>query len=215
MKGFADYIIVGFDEVLREMERDVFKVEAPLGGESFKKWFIQEGLTERTASSYLSNIKRLDKDLFPEIMDEDFFRLLKSYLAQAPEKAIGLMERVQSAIKQEQKKDNPVMSKRAFNDCHSAFVKYMEFINLLIEADSRELPEVFKDEETGEIPLFEDGHVSFDYGTLLSNFRLRLAERKISASRGRALYTGKNEKCPHLSHLPHLNPRNRLIIKSY
>ena len=189
MKGFADYIIVGFDEVLREMERDVFEVEAPLGGKSFKKWLIQEGLTERTASSYLSNIKRLDKDLFPEIMDEDFFRLLKDYLAKAPEKAIELMERVQSAIKQEQKKGNPVMSKRAFNDCHSAFVKYMEFINLFIEVDNRKLPDVSKNEETDEIPSFEDGHVSFDYDTLLSNFRLRLATQdRLTGSESKVFY---------------------------
>ena len=189
MKGFADYIIAGWDEIQKEIERDVFEVEAPLGGEMFKEWLVQEGLAERTASSYLSNIKRLDKDLFPEIMDEDFFYLLKEYLAKAPDKAIELMERVQSAIRQEQKKGNPVMPTRAFNDCHSAFVKYMEFINLLIDAGIRKTVDASQDDEAEEVPLFEDGHVSFDYDTLLPNFRLRLATQdRLTGGDGKVFY---------------------------
>lgn len=175
MKGYADYIIVGWDEIQREFERDVFEVEAPLCGELFKEWLIQEGLNERSANSYLSYIKRLDKDLFPEIMDEDFFMLLKEFLEKSPEKAIELMERVQSAIRQERKKKNPVMPQKTFDNCHSAFVKYMEFVNLLIDADIRKQTEEYKDEEISEVPQLEDGHVLFDYNVLLSKFRWRLA----------------------------------------
>lgn len=189
MKGFADYIIVGYDEIQREFEREVFEVEAPLGGKLFKEWLMQEGLGERTAASYLSNIKRLDKDLFPEIMDVDFFYVLKECMEKAPDKAMELMERVQSAIKREQKRNNPAMPKRAFNDCHSAFVRYMDFINLLIDADIRQPSEVSKDEETIEIPQFEDGHVFFDNDTLSLRFRFRLATQdRLTGSEGKVFY---------------------------
>lgn len=188
MKGFADYIIVGWDEIQREFEREAFEVEAPLGGELFRDWLIQGGMNERSANSYLSYIKRLDKDLFPEIMDDDFFKLLKEFMADSPEKAIELMDRVQSAIKQEQKKGNPVMPKNTFKNCHSAFVKYMEFITLLIDADIKP-SEISKGQAVSEVPLFEDGHVQFDYDTLLSKFRWRLTTQdRLTGDDGKVFY---------------------------
>lgn len=189
MKGFADYVIVGWDEVQREFVREAFGVEAPIGGKLFKEWLIQEGLAERTADSYLSNIKRLDKDFFPEIMDEDFFMLLKECIEKAPDKAMELMERMQSAIKREQKNNNPVMPQKAFNDCHSAFVRYMDFINLLIEANVAQTSEISNNGDTIEIPQIEDNHVQYDSKTLFSRFRFRLATQdRLTGDEGKAFY---------------------------
>lgn len=134
MVGYADYIIASFDEVLREMEREVLEVEAPLGGELFKKWLVQEGHSERTATIYLSNIKRLDNDLFSIVMDEDFFRLLRDDLDTEPKKAHDLMENMLHAIDKELENEDPFIPRKMLTNCRCAYVNYMKFIDVIINA---------------------------------------------------------------------------------
>lgn len=187
MKGFADYIIVGWDEVQREFVREALGIEAPLKGELFKAWLVREGLAEGTAKSYLSNIKRLDKDFFPEVMEEDFFELLKDYLAKGSEKALELMCRMLSTIRKEQKKGNPAMPKSAYSDCYSAFVKYIEFIAFLTDVAPE--TEVAQDDDDEEESLFEDSHVLYEKELLESRLTFRLTTQdRLTGDEGKVYY---------------------------
>ena len=142
MKGFADYVILGYDKVHRELAREALGIkEVPLEADAFKQWLIEEGLEEGTANSYLSYIRQMNDELFPDIMENEgevseFFYWLKEYLEKTPEKTMELMGRMQSAIKQEQKKGTSEIPQKTLNNWHCAFVRYMEFIGLLIEEEN-------------------------------------------------------------------------------
>ena len=204
MKGYADYVILGYDKVHRELAREALGIkEVPLEADAFKQWLIEEGLGERTANSYLSYIRRMNDELFPDIMENEgevseFFYWLKECLEKAPEETMELMGRMQSAIKQEQKKGTSEFPQKTLNNWHSAFVRYMEFIGLLIEADGEEENEkevkkeetaVAKKAESIKIPSFGNKNVSYDEKTLRRIFRSRLVTQdRLTGEEGKVYY---------------------------
>ena len=152
MKGFSDYIICNWDELQRELEREAFDVEAPLRGEWFKKWLVEQGYSEGTASSYLSNIKRLDNELFSVAMDGDFFKLLKDYLnSEEPERAYELLAEALILIDEESRKEDALMPKKALNDCRAAFVSYTKFLRILIKIVINEMMKEYEEDEDESI----------------------------------------------------------------
>lgn len=131
MKGYVDYLCVLDAEIQREFERGLLDVEVPYMAEKYKAWMVtNDGKTKNVANSYMSYIKKVDKEFF--LFNEDFFYLLpKKVKVGDLEGVSSLFDKYLEIIEEWfelAKKENYGYTPKEISDWRSGFRNYRRFI---------------------------------------------------------------------------------------
>lgn len=150
MKGFSDYIIIKSDEMMRELAHDELGVEVPYMGKLFKSWMIaDDNMSIGSAASYVSYMKRLDVELLNYRLDIDFFDWLANNIdACSKNDLLKFMDKVGEIILKEKDEKEPLAKIKDLQNWNSAYQKYMQFIEWLLDEPEEELEERSAEDKT-------------------------------------------------------------------
>lgn len=106
------------------MNTELFKAD------EFKKYLVKDaGLQENTATSYISYIKAIDRDLISKTPYKGIIADLKDNLASCPSKTLALLQSIQETVEETKRiKDETFMSTKELNNGCSALKQYLKFL---------------------------------------------------------------------------------------
>ena len=160
MKGFSEYLIISNEEFERELYREEINLEVPFMKEDFIEWLENEGKSKGTITSYISNLKTMDKDIF--IFEEDFFEGLKSIVEEkrvgSIDKHFDFYENLISERKTEHIRENGGYTTKRLGDWISTIRSYRKFFTELLSNNQKEENKLHK--KVGILP-FEERFIEY------------------------------------------------------
>ena len=149
----------------------------------FRKWLTDEGYAQRSADSYCSGIRRVNKEFFFPMCHKDMFDELTGAITQGT--AVDWLTALLGTIGAKAAETTDPTAKKRLQDNVSHLRKFIEYI-----ADAQDAAGLPVDEEYVEIPEFPHGvfltgdmittrntapnHQYFDHDSLVKNFSLRI-----------------------------------------
>lgn len=146
--------------------------------DQFIDWMVEEGIGERSASSYVSYIKRTNKDFFCKVTKNNIDPLasLASLLKRTPNGAMNMLIDLEGHLVEEiSNKKYSTMPLESLTKGRAAFRQYIKFMSEVAgDFPTQDSAQAIIEEGEESGISFNAQRIGYEYEDLLDNFRFRL-----------------------------------------